>query len=112
MSDEAFGLLRAWIEQGCQGPTRVTGVSGINDGYLTPDGPLRKNQGCELRPAEAERPAWAIESEKSARPAASGAASGAAGQLPAPSASPAPSAPRRPEPPGPARPRPIKVGML
>ncbi|MCS6901195.1 MAG: hypothetical protein RMJ98_01775 [Myxococcales bacterium] len=70
MSDEQFGILRAWIEQGCPGPTRVTGrdyvmdkgiKTAVNDGFLVPDGPLKKNKGCELRGPESPRPTWSYE---------------------------------------------------
>ncbi len=76
MSDEQFGLLRAWIEQGCHGPTRVTGQTGVNDGYLVADGPLRRNEGCELRGPESPRPAWAY---AEAAPHPGGSASGLSG---------------------------------
>jgi hypothetical protein len=59
MTDEEIGLVRAWIEQGCPGPTEVTGMPGIYDGFLTPDGPIPRNRGCELRPPAEPRPEWA-----------------------------------------------------
>src|SRR3972149_4850714 len=49
MTDEELGILRAWIEQGCPGPTAVTGKPGFTDGFLVPDGPIRGNPGCQLR---------------------------------------------------------------
>lgn len=58
MTDEEMGILRAWIEQGCPGPTRVTGMPGITDGYLVPDGPIGVNHGCGRRDPSEERPAW------------------------------------------------------
>ena len=66
MTDEEIGLLSRWIDEGCPGPSKVSGVKGVNDGYLTPDGPIEKNKGCELREPSKVRPAWAIESEKPA----------------------------------------------
>lgn len=57
--DEEIALVRAWIEQGCVGPAAVTGMPGIPDGYLVPDGPIARNRGCEVRAPEVERPAWA-----------------------------------------------------
>src|SRR5262249_14893398 len=60
MSDEEIAILATWIAQGCKGPTEVTGKPGIDDGYLVPDGPTAKNEGCELRAPEAKRPAWAV----------------------------------------------------
>ncbi len=57
--DEEIALVRAWIEQGCVGPTAVTGMPGIPDGFLVPDGPIDQNSGCEVRAPAAERPAWA-----------------------------------------------------
>lgn len=71
MSDQQFGILRAWIEQGCPGPTKVSGrafvtekggiQTAVNDGFLVPDGPLKKNKGCELREPEIPRPLWSYE---------------------------------------------------
>jgi cytochrome c5 len=57
--DEEIALVRAWIEQGCPGPERVTGMAGIPDGYLVPDGPIAINRGCGVRAPASERPAWA-----------------------------------------------------
>jgi cytochrome c5 len=57
--DEEIALVRAWIEQGCPGPSAVTGMPGIPDGYLVPDGPIAINRGCGVRAPSAERPAWA-----------------------------------------------------
>jgi hypothetical protein len=34
-------------------------MPGIYDGFLTPDGPIELNRGCELRPPADPRPAWA-----------------------------------------------------
>lgn len=67
MSDEQISILATWIAQGCPGPTKVTGKEGVDDGYLVPDGPIKKNKGCELRAPEAKRPAWAVD----AKPASS-----------------------------------------
>jgi mono/diheme cytochrome c family protein len=67
MSDEEIAILATWIAQGCKGPTEITGKPGVDDGYLVPDGPIAKNQGCELRTPEVKRPAWAVDP----RPAAS-----------------------------------------
>jgi hypothetical protein len=67
MSDEEIAILATWIAQGCVGPEKVTGMPGVNDGYLVPDGPTRKNKGCELRAPDAKRPPWAVD----AKPAAS-----------------------------------------
>lgn len=64
MTDEEIQLLVSWIAQGCVGPAKVSGMEGMNDGYLVPDGPVAKNKGCELRPIEKKRPAWALASEK------------------------------------------------
>jgi hypothetical protein len=55
--DAELALLRAWIEQGCPGPTEVTGMPGIDDGFLVPDGPIPVNHGCELRAPTEPRPA-------------------------------------------------------
>jgi mono/diheme cytochrome c family protein len=49
MNDEELALLATWIAQGCKGPDAASGKSGVNDGYLVPDGPIDKNYGCELR---------------------------------------------------------------
>ncbi len=59
MTDTEIGLLRAWIEQGCVGATNVTGMPGITDGFLVPDGPIEPNRGCAVRPPMDPRPAWA-----------------------------------------------------
>lgn len=102
MSDEQFGILRAWIEQGCQGPTRVTGrdyvtrkgvKEAMRDGFLVPDGPLKKNRGCEVRAPEQPRPAWSYEHNAAALGSAA-----PGGSAPSASASPASSrpAPRAP----------------
>lgn len=56
--DEEMALVRAWIEQGCPGPTEVTGMPGITDGFLVPDGPIAVNQGCGVRLPATERPEW------------------------------------------------------
>ena len=56
--DDEVALVRTWIEQGCPGPTTVSGMSGITDGFLVPDGPIETNEGCELRMPAEERPAW------------------------------------------------------
>lgn len=61
MDDEAMSILATWIAQGCKGPTAISGKTGVNDGYLVPDGPLKKNEGCELRGPEKPRPAWAFD---------------------------------------------------
>ncbi len=58
LTDEQIGIVRAWIEQGCPGPTEVTGKPGFTDGFLVPDGPIAKNQGCELRAPADPPPAW------------------------------------------------------
>lgn len=57
--DEEIALVRAWIAQGCPGPSTVHGMPGIPDGYLVPDGPIADNHGCEVRAPALERPAWA-----------------------------------------------------
>ncbi len=64
MDDDAMSILATWIAQGCKGPTAVTGRPEVNDGYLVPDGPLKKNEGCELRGPEKPRPAWAWDKDK------------------------------------------------
>lgn len=61
MTDAQISLVATWIAQGCKGPTKVTGMPGVDDGYLVPDGPIAKNQGCELRAPLAKRPAWAVD---------------------------------------------------
>jgi cytochrome c2 len=100
MTDAQFGILRAWIEQGCPGPTRVTGrdyvmekgvKTAVNDGFLVPDGPLKKNKGCELRGPESPRPTWSYEHNAAALGAASASASASGSARP--SAAPAASRP-------------------
>jgi hypothetical protein len=59
--DEEIALVRAWIAQGCPGPTEITGMPGITDGFLVPDGPLAQNRGCERRDPATERPAWSTQ---------------------------------------------------
>ncbi len=61
ITDEQIGLVSAWISQGCPGPTEVTGMPGIRDGFLVPDGPIERNTGCELRLPSAARPAWSTQ---------------------------------------------------
>ena len=61
MTDEEISILATWIAQGCKGPTAVWGKPGINDGLLVPDGPLKKNDGCEQRAPEHPRPKWAVD---------------------------------------------------
>lgn len=61
MTDEEMSILATWIAQGCKGPTEILGKPGVNDGYLVQDGPLKKNEGCELRPPEKPRPKWAYD---------------------------------------------------
>ncbi|MDB4993703.1 MAG: hypothetical protein JWM74_1135 [Myxococcaceae bacterium] len=63
MTDEELAILATWIANGCAGPTAVTGMPGIDDGFLVPDGPAAKNQGCELRAVPAVRPAWAVDAK-------------------------------------------------
>lgn len=58
MTDEELAILRTWIAQGCVGPARVSGMPGIDDGYLVPDGPIAVNHGCERRDPSPNRPAW------------------------------------------------------
>ena len=58
LTDQQIGIVRAWIEQGCPGPTEVTGKPGFTDGFLVPDGPIAENQGCELRAPADPPPAW------------------------------------------------------
>ncbi len=64
MTDEELSIIATWIAQGCKGPTEVWGKPGTNDGLFVPDGPLKKNAGCELRPPEHPRPKWAYDQEK------------------------------------------------
>jgi len=59
MTDEEIGILRAWIEQGCPGPTEVSGKPGFTDGFLVPDGPIKVNRGCQLRMPADPPPKWA-----------------------------------------------------
>lgn len=61
MTDEEISILATWIAQGCKGPTAVWGKPGVNDGLFVPDGPLKKNSGCEQRPFEHPRPKWAFD---------------------------------------------------
>jgi cytochrome c2 len=61
MSEEEIAIMATWIKQGCKGPTKVTGMKGVDDGYLVPDGPIQKNQGCEWRKPSTNRPAWAVD---------------------------------------------------
>lgn len=61
MTDEELSILATWISQGCKGPTAIWGKAGTNDGLLVPDGPLKKNAGCEQRAPEHPRPAWAYD---------------------------------------------------
>ena len=56
--DEEVALVRTWIAQGCPGPTEVTGMPGITDGFLVPDGPIEVNTGCGVRAPSEERPEW------------------------------------------------------
>jgi cytochrome c5 len=64
MSDEEIGIVQKWIEDGCPGPTKVTGMAGIYDGFLVPDGPIANNKGCEVRAPSKTRPEWARLTEK------------------------------------------------
>jgi mono/diheme cytochrome c family protein len=66
MKDEEIAILVTWIAEGCPGPTAVSGKAGMDDGFLVPDGPIRKNHGCELRAPDAKRPAWAVDAKPSA----------------------------------------------
>jgi hypothetical protein len=59
VSDEDYGLVAKWIDEGCPGPTEVTGMPGTTDGFLVPDGPIAKNTGCELRDPVEPPPPWA-----------------------------------------------------
>jgi cbb3-type cytochrome oxidase cytochrome c subunit len=56
--DDELAILRTWIERGCPGPTEVTGMPGITDGFLVPDGPIEDNAGCEVRLPSTTRPEW------------------------------------------------------
>ncbi|MBM4344588.1 MAG: c-type cytochrome [Deltaproteobacteria bacterium] len=68
MTDQELGLLRAWIEQGCPGPTEVTGKPGFNDGFLVPDGPVAVNHGCQVRAPLDPPPAWSYEASRRRAP--------------------------------------------
>ena len=59
--DDEIAIVRGWIAAGCPGPTEVTGMPGIDDGFLVPDGPIAKNEGCELRAPSADRPSWSTQ---------------------------------------------------
>ena len=59
--DDQIALIRAWIAQGCPGPTEVTGMPGITDGFLVPDGPIAINRGCRVRAPSEDRPAWSTQ---------------------------------------------------
>lgn len=59
--DEEIALVVTWIAQGCPGPTEVTGMPGIDDGFLVPDGPIANNQGCGVRAPSEERPEWSTQ---------------------------------------------------
>lgn len=63
MTDEELSILATWIAQGCKGPTAVWGKPGVNDGLFVPDGPLKKNSGCEQRAPEHPRPKWAFDQQ-------------------------------------------------
>jgi hypothetical protein len=58
LSDEQIAIVMKWIEQDCLGQERVTGKPGFTDGFLVPDGPIDRNQGCELRPPADPPPRW------------------------------------------------------
>ncbi len=79
MSETQIALVSTWIAQGCRGPTAVTGTPGVFDGYLVPDGPIAKNEGCELRAPDKKRPAWAVETERAAAAAQSASPGASAG---------------------------------
>lgn len=64
MTDREISLVATWIAQGCPGPRAVTGKPGVDDGYLVPDGPIKKNKGCEVRPPDSKRPTWAVDAAK------------------------------------------------
>ena len=49
MTPDEIDLLHTWIAQGCLGPSKPFGVTGVDDGYLVPDGPTDDNAGCHLR---------------------------------------------------------------
>lgn len=59
--DDEIAIVRGWIAAGCPGPTEVTGMPGIDDGFLVPDGPIAKNEGCELRAPSEDRPEWSTQ---------------------------------------------------
>lgn len=61
IDDEGVALIRAWIAEGCPGPTEITGMPGIDDGYLVPDGPIADNEGCGMRAPAEDRPAWSTQ---------------------------------------------------
>lgn len=63
--DDEVALVARWIADGCPGPTEVTGMGGITDGFLVPDGPIEVNQGCQLRAPSMTRPAWATQTPPS-----------------------------------------------
>lgn len=58
MTDEELGILRRWIEDGCPGPTLITGKPGFTDGFLVPDGPIKPNRGCQQRDPARKPPRW------------------------------------------------------
>lgn len=60
LSDDEIAAVAAWIAKDCPGPTEVTGMAGIDDGFLVPDGPLAVNHGCEVRAPATERPEWSV----------------------------------------------------
>ena len=45
---EDIQLVSDWIAGGCPGPTESSGVEGVTDGYLVPDGPSDLPGGCGL----------------------------------------------------------------
>ncbi len=57
MTQEQIAILHTWISQGCRGPTAASGMAGITDGFLVPEGPGDDNQGCHLREAPERSPA-------------------------------------------------------
>ncbi|HVV84937.1 MAG TPA: hypothetical protein VHE35_17860 [Kofleriaceae bacterium] len=74
MTDEEIGILRRWLEDGCPGPTHVTGKPGVTDGFLVPDGPIEVDHGCQQREPVEPPPSWATRAAEPAgrapRPAA------------------------------------------
>ncbi len=94
MRDEEIALLATWIAQGCKGPANVSGTPGVYDGYLVPDGPIARNEGCELRAPDKKRPAWVVETEKAAAAASASATPAASGTTPP--AGPSAGSPKRP----------------